>query len=204
MDRGFFLCKKYYTISGVIQLNKIIMKKLLIICSLSLVLLSSCSNKWDQRDPDMPKEIVARNEEMLEKAMNLLDENPKDVDGLFGAGFCYQQLGDWKEAVKYYEKVLVIEPTNWATLNNLAYMYETMGDYSKSAEYIKLLYQSDPTGIETIKDTVRILIKAGDSENALKALENFSTVTIDPKSPDEDLQNLISSLYEDILASEQK
>ncbi|MFA5840592.1 MAG: tetratricopeptide repeat protein [Candidatus Margulisiibacteriota bacterium] len=177
------------------------MNKKIIATCFSLLLLTACSSKWDQSDPDMPEELRASSEEALDESLALVQENPENVDGLFGAAFYYQQLGEWKEAVRYYEKVLVLSPTNWATLNNLAYMYETMEDYQKAAEYIKTLYQSDPTGIEAIRDTVRILVKAGDPDNALKALENFSTNVIDPTNPDKDLQDLVSSLYEEIQSS---
>ena len=173
------------------------MKKILTLSLLAL-LLTSCSGKWNQADPEMPEELRTLHEEALEAELATLEEDPANSDALFGAAFRYQQLGDWKKAVKYYEKVLELSPADWASLNNLAYMYETMEDYDQAAFYIKKLYESDPDNTEVISDTVRILLLAGDSVSAQLALENFARVVLDSENPDTDMQIFIGELYETI------
>lgn len=173
------------------------MKKLALLLSLlsSMVLFSSCTN-WDYSDPNMPAEVKEMHETNLEGYLNTLESNPEDTEALFGAGFEYQALGDYKNAVKYYEKDLAIESTNPVTLNNMAVIYENMKDYENAAKYIKLLYPLQPTNIETIRDTVRILLENNEEANAQAALENFAR-NVDQADPA--MSQLISDLYQSIL-----
>lgn len=173
------------------------MKKLIPLCLLALIL-TACSSKWDQSNPEMTDELRSSHEEILEESLATLEGDPENRTVLFEVAFRYQQLGDWKKAVEYYEKVLEVNATDWATLNNLAYMYETMEDYEQSAIYIKRLYESDPGNTEVIKDTVRILLLNEDSLNAVSALENFARLKLDAENPDPDMQIFISDLYEEI------
>lgn len=174
------------------------MKKTLLILSLSLLLSACGNNEWDRADPEMPEDLRELNETILNEQLGFLEEDPENLDALFEVAFRYQQLGDWRKAVEYYEKVLELAETDWASLNNLAYIYEEVGDYETAAEYIKTLYMADPGSIEVIKDTVRILLEAGDAFSAEEALQNFEKLSIDPASPNPDMQALIDKLYNDI------
>ncbi|MFA6023856.1 MAG: tetratricopeptide repeat protein [Candidatus Gracilibacteria bacterium] len=180
------------------------MKKI-ILALLSISLLTACSQtNWDYSDPNMPEGLREKHEEVLAAELAILEEDPEDLDALFEVAFRYHQLGDYKNAVEYYEKVLALSESHGVTLNNLASLYEDMEKYGKAAEYIKLLYASDQTNIEVTKDTVRILLEAGDLENAKKAVENFETKRVSGENPDPALQELVASLYADIEEWEQE
>lgn len=183
-----------------IFLNIVNMKLKSSIILLTLLLVSCAGGEWDQSDPNMPDELRASHQEQLESALETLSGDSQNVKALFEAAFQYHQLGDYKKAVKYYEKVLEVNSTDWATLNNLAAIYEEMEDYENAAKYIMQLYPLDETNIEVINDTVRILLEAGDDLNAQNALENFSKKMIDPSQPDADIQKLVSDLYQDIMS----
>jgi len=173
------------------------MKKLLSTLALAL-LLTACNTKWDHADPNMPADLVTYNQTILDEQLAILEEDPENTDALFEVAFRYQQLGSWKEAVSYYEKVLEQSENDYATLNNLAYIYEQMEDYNTSANYIKRLYAANQSDIETIKDTVRILLKSGDALNAEHAVQNFASLSLDPLNTDPDMQALVDELYQDI------
>ncbi len=176
------------------------MSKILPIFLLTL-LLGACSGKWDHVDSEMPAELRELNETILNEQLGFLKEDSQNLDALFEVAFRYQQLGDWKKAVKYYEKVREQAPADFPTLNNLAYIYEEMGDYAVAAEYTKLLYEANPSNIEVIKDTVRILLEADDALNAEHALQNFEALSIDPANPDPYIQELVAELLADIAAA---
>lgn len=165
---------------------------------LSISLLTACSSKWDHTDPEMPQDLIEYNQSILEEEFAILEENPEDLNALFEVAFRYQQLGDWKKAVKYYEEVLALTENDNVTLNNLAYIYEEMEDYEMAASYIKRLFEANPTDTEVIKDTVRILLKVGDALNAEHALEYFEELNLNPESPDPEIQKLIDELYDKI------
>lgn len=156
------------------------------------------TGKWKQVDPNMPEELVEYHQDILEQELEILKTDPENMDALFEVAFRYQQLGEWSEAIKYYERVLEISENDWATLNNLAYMYETLEDYEMASDYIRRLYVADPSNIEVVKDTVRILLKAGNTLNAREAVDNFSSLTISTDQPSQDMVDLLDSLYADI------
>lgn len=162
------------------------------------LLLTACNSKWDQSDPNVDEAWADHQQELLDENLLILEEDSENFDALFEVAFRYQQLGDWKKAISYYEKVLKQNENDWATLNNLAYMYETVEDYDTAADYIRRLYIVDPGSIEVIKDTVRILLKAGDVVNAEEATANFEELATDPDNPNPDMDALIDQLYADI------
>lgn len=173
------------------------MQKILSILVLTL-LLTACNGKWDHSDPDMPADLVTYNQTILDEQRAILEEDPENVDALFEVAYRYQELGAWKEAVNYYEKVLEQSENDYATLNNLAYIYETMEGYETAADYIKRLYAANQSDTGVIKDTVRILLKNEDALNAEHAVDNFVKLSIDPLSPNPDMQALVDDLYTDI------
>jgi tetratricopeptide (TPR) repeat protein len=157
--------------------KKTLFKSFAITFALLLLTLTACTSKWDHSDPNMPEGLRTKHETELQTALDTLATTPDDAGAMFDAAFRYQMLGDYKNAVKYYDQILAKSENDTVVLNNIADIYEQMGNYDKAAEYIRRLYILDPAGIETIKDTVRILLEAGDAANAQEALDNFVSLT---------------------------
>lgn len=61
-------------------------------------------------------------------------KNPEVVPALSTAGDCWHAMGNDRRAMKYYDKVLKIEPDNATTLNNYAYYLSLSGRKLKKAE----------------------------------------------------------------------
>lgn len=175
------------------------MKKTLIATVISVLILSTltaCSgSKWNKFDPNMPEELVQKHRQIIDENLGLVEEDPEDLKAIFEVGYRYQQLGEYKNAVKYYEKVLELSEKHYSALSNLAAIYEEVEEYDIAAEYIKELYVNNETDIEVIKDTVRMLLEAGEPNNAQDALENFSTKR---GSEEEGMTQLVSDLYQSI------
>lgn len=89
-------------------------------------------------------------------------------------GFHYMTLGNYTEAIKYYEKVLDFDKVHFVALNNLAYMYETAGKLDKALEYQKRLYEANNTNKSVVEDVIRILVENGRFSDAQGVLEAFS------------------------------
>lgn len=183
------------------------MKKITSILILSVLLFTACNNgKWDKTDKDITPEQKAHEQQIISDQMIILETDPTNIDALFQIGFEYQFLGDYEKAVDYYEKVLETDAKHIPALNNLADIYEQVEEYDKAAQYIKLLYPLMPDNSETIKDTVRILLLAGDDFHAEEALTNFAKLTKENET-NKSHTKLISSLkqqIEDYQASVQK
>lgn len=172
-------------------------KKLTIILISTLFIFVACSSKWNKPLPsNTPKEYIEKQENLIEKNLEALDKDPKDTEAAFEVAFAYQQLNEFKKAIKYYEKVLEEVPAHFPALNNLADIYEQVEEYELAAKYIKKLYETNETDNEVIQDTVRILLKNNEPALAQSALENFARKTKDTVTPEQ--TQMISQLYESI------
>ncbi len=177
------------------------MKKTFILLFVLSFMLTACGNlntsSWHY-EKNLTEEQEASLHDIIDEQLALLEESPDDSKILFEIALRYQQLGEYGEAIEYYEKVLEQNDTDWPTLNNLASLYEDMEEYEKAAEYIKRLYELDSTSIEVTKDTVRILLEANDVSSAEQALENFEKQMLSAETHDPLLQTLADELRADI------
>lgn len=176
------------------------MKNLLVIGLLSLGLLcSGCSGgKWYQPTDNVTKEWTETQKTQLEKNLDILQEEPQNIDALLEVAFRYQMLGKLKKAVVYYKRMLDYDRNHIVALNNLADIYERVEEYDEAAIYIKRLYEERQDNHKVLADTVRILIKADEAENAEVAVENYSKQVLDESNPDPIEEEFIQSLYTQI------
>lgn len=193
----FFIPKIHYNFACITFNLTSMNKKLTIILIATLFMFAACNSKWQKPLPaDTPKEYIEKQEQLIEKNIEALDKDPKDTEAAFEVAFAYQQLNEFKKAIKYYEKVLEGAPVHFPALNNLADIYEQVEEYELAAKYIKKLYESNETDNEVIQDTVRILLKNNEPVQAQQALENFARKTKDTVTPEQ--TQMISQLYESI------
>lgn len=176
------------------------MKKKSIILSTFLVaslLLSACNNdKWQGDISHLDQGWIDRQYELIDEFEQKLEENPDDYEALFEIGFRYDQLEDFKKAAEYYKKTLEVNPDWLVAYHNLASVYEKVEEYDLAAENIMIYFQNNQDNSDALKDTVRILLKADDPENAQIALDNYAMQTADESSSERLL--LLSELKQDI------
>lgn len=177
------------------------MKKIIpiaaILASITL-LFSGCmfGAKWNQLDPNMPQELKQKAENAISANLDILKETPEELGALLEVAVNYEQLGNYKEAVNYYEKLIELSPFHYVALNNIASVYEKVEEYDSAAKYIKTLYEQNPTNPEVMKDTVRMLLEADEPDDARAALENYAKLY--REAGDSSEQATISELFESI------
>ena len=124
------------------------------------------------------KEVQANNQkllkEYLDKYNNAADDDQK-MDYAAEVGFRYMQMGNYREAIKYYEEVIKIDPVHFAALNNIAVMHEKAGDLKKALEYEQKLYEKEATSVEVVRDTIRLLLANSKFNDAQGVLDTFSS-----------------------------
>ncbi|MFA4917464.1 MAG: tetratricopeptide repeat protein [Syntrophales bacterium] len=176
------------------------MKKIISITAILALLLSGCmlSGKWNQPDPNMPQELKQKAENAISENLEILEENPEELGALLEVAVNYEQIGNYKEAVNYYEKLIELSPFHYVALNNIAAVYEIVEEYDLAAKYIKTLYEQNQTNTEVTRDTVRILLEADEPDDAQAALENYAKLF--KEAGDASEQATISELYESIHA----
>lgn len=180
----------------------------LLLSALLLTLtLSACSDsKWQGDISNLDEGWINHQYEIIDEFEQKLEENPEDEGALFEIAFRYQELEDYKTAIKYYEKTLEVNPDNLTAYNNLADIYETVEEYDLAAENIMMYYQNNQSSSGTVKDAVRILLKADDPENANIALNTYAEQTREDTSSENTqlLSDLKSQIYDYEVAHELK
>lgn len=107
-------------------------------------------------------------EEALDIFKMMLEEQPNDRELLEKAGYCHQKLGNFRDAVSYYQQIgFTGEPNIW-TLNNMGICYRKQGEYKLALEvYNKsAILQPDDQTIESLIGFCHL--KLGDYSTALK------------------------------------
>ncbi len=158
-------------------------KKNLIITILlltSVLGLSACQKSYKPDRSYMSPEQIEKEQNLLDEFKGKLDTAENNADKItysFEIAFRYQTLGDYDNAIKYYEEVLELDGQDKRSLNNLAVMYEEMDDIPKALEYEQKLYNIDPINTEAVEDTIRLLVKNkqfSDAEGVVMQFANSS------------------------------
>ncbi|MCC5943978.1 MAG: tetratricopeptide repeat protein [Bernardetiaceae bacterium] len=71
---------------------------------------------------------------MIPVYLRKIEENPEDYEAYFGLGLAYQELENYKEAEKYYQKAIDIKPNLYEAWYNLGIVYDDLQAYEKAIE----------------------------------------------------------------------
>ncbi len=178
------------------------MRTLISFALLSTLILSACgaTNLDDAyvEPQNSTPEWTAMQEDILERNLAILEEEPTTMSAIQEVAFRYQSLGEFNKAVVYYEQLLELNVAHFVALNNLANIYEMAEEYETAAEYLRSLYQVDQDNHNVLKDVVRVHLKIDDVENAQLAVDNYAKLTMDAANPDPEEEARIQSLNDQI------
>lgn len=106
-----------------------------------------------------------------EDALNLflrqIPEKPSDAQLYEKTGYCYQQTGNYEEALKYYEKAELIDRKAW-TLKKSGLCLRRLGRLEEALDYYLQAGELEPDNIHTIIMTGHCYLDLKDYESALK------------------------------------
>lgn len=122
-----------------------------------------------QEQKDQEQQKLNEAVERYETAANDTEKN----ENAASIAFRNMNLGNYSEAIKYYEQVIKSDPTHYPALTNLTVMYEEMGEISKAIEYEGMLYDYYTDNAEVNSDFVRLLIENNQFEEAGRVVEAF-------------------------------
>lgn len=160
------------------HITKNTMRKTVISAILLLAtgILSACNDYTVDRSY-LTQEAREKEEAQLAIALDNYEKSATDkdkADNAFEVGFRYMTLGEYEEAMDYYKIVLEYDAVHFPVLNNMAVMYEELGDIKTALEYEKKLYDNNPTNTEVVSDTIRLLVKNKQFNDAQGVLEKFT------------------------------
>lgn len=178
--------------------------KIIAISTISLTLLSACSSTLPNvNKPNLSEEKIKEYQQIIEDNENILEEDgltdEAKYEALANVAVTNDNLGNYDEAVKSYEKMLEINPSDFLALNNLSTLYERITDYEKAAYYVKFLhkYYKDRQGV--ISDVIRILVENNEFENAKLVITEYAQNYSTPESAE-----FISEQFDYIMRMSQK
>ncbi|MGD9674255.1 MAG: tetratricopeptide repeat protein [Candidatus Nitrosocosmicus sp.] len=128
---------------------------------------------------DNNMESVPLNAQPQESSGDLDDQN-QSIRSLYDEGFDLFVSGDYREASKYFEQILEIDPTNKDALymkpNSLFYL----GEYQQALIYFDKLLEVYPDDLETLVTKSHTLINLGREAEAISNLDRV--IELDPES----------------------
>lgn len=104
------------------------------------------------------------------KYYNLLLEEGDTVDPIIfqKIGFSYQNLGNTREALRYYKRYLLANGDDVWTIKHIAACYRTIKRHDKALEYYKQADQLQPQSVATTLTIGHCLLESGNAEEALQ------------------------------------
>ena len=120
--------------------------------------------------------IIKANQKKYIEAKNLLEkflQNSSDhFDGNFNLAGCYHEMGDLENAITYYKKCTVIDPSNTESFKRLAMCYRFNRKYEKAINNLNISLK-----IQKTKESILLLGNIyKESGNFAKAQELFEEV----------------------------
>ncbi len=96
-----------------------------------------------------------------------MEEKPGDSHLYEKTGYCYQQIEDYEEALKYYKRAELIERKAW-TLKKAGLCLRRLGRIDEALEYYLQALAMDPDNIHTAIMTAHCYLDLKEYESALK------------------------------------
>jgi tetratricopeptide (TPR) repeat protein len=107
----------------------------------------------------------------------ILEKDPRNKVILTRAGDAYRNLGDFDRATKYYEDALNIEFDVYAILG-LAVIARIQGKWEGAITSLRMLIQNDPKNYRIYLELAQCYIAAGQRQQAVEVLTEFTKLGI--------------------------
>lgn len=94
-------------------------------------------------------------------------ERPSDAQMYEKIAYCYQETGDYEEALKYYKRAELIDRKVW-TIKKLGLCLRRLGKNEEALEYYLQASDMEPDNIHTVLMVAHCYLDLKDYDNALK------------------------------------
>jgi tetratricopeptide (TPR) repeat protein len=83
-------------------------------------------------------------------------------------GYCYQQLGDFGNALANYHKAELLDKNRFWLINHIAYCFRKLGEFPKALEYYHEAEKFSPEDLGIQASLGQVYMETGNFETALK------------------------------------
>ncbi len=111
-----------------------------------------------------------------------LGHDPKYIPALLSIGMTYQRMGENKNAIKMYERLLSVSNNFVPALNNIAWLYAEEGKkFEDALSYAKKAVSLKPADSQIIDTLGWVYLKKQQYNDAVKTFQK--AVNLSPKDP---------------------
>ncbi len=114
------------------------------------------------------------------------------VNGYRALGDCQMQLGQSRQAIEAYQKVVSFEPEAGRAHGDLARAYSRSGDHTNAVRHARLAAQLSPTQWQAYRVLARVLEAAAQYDDALTAMRKAASLA--PANQQKGAQSAIARL----------
>ena len=118
----------------------------------------------------------------FEECLALLKQLPASSDVLLTAGACCYQLKEYKESMRYNERVIQLDPKAAAAYCNLGNCFRELGELDSAIEGYKTAVTLKPDFLEACKHLAFAYLQRGDANEAIAMYSR--TLALEPRLPD--------------------
>jgi len=101
--------------------------------------------------------------------LDILQAKPNDVDAHLQIGIILARIGDRNEAMKYFDKIISLDPNNAAALNNRGNLLMIDDKYQDAVKSYHAAAQASPQDVYILINLARAYKRLGDTKNAKAA-----------------------------------
>ncbi len=106
-------------------------------------------------------------EDALALYLSVIKDNKEDAELFEKAGYCYQQAGDYDEALKNYTMASIIDPKTW-TLRKIGLCFRKTGRTDDALESYSKALKNEPDDLHTILMIAHCHLDLNEYDKALK------------------------------------
>jgi tetratricopeptide (TPR) repeat protein len=127
------------------------------------------TNKNSDAEAGLADYFFSKNfyEDALLLFLRLVNEKPADAQLYEKIAYCYQESGDFDEALKYYMRAELIDRKAW-TIKKIGLSLRRLGRKEEALEYYLQAYDMEPENIHTAIMTAHCYLDLKEYEEALK------------------------------------
>lgn len=108
-----------------------------------------------------------------------LKKRPDDIEAMTALGILYGENGMLSEALEQFQKILAIDKTNAAALNNIGNINLLQDRFDDARQAYEAAIKSSPDDVGIMSNLARLLLRIGKREEAKKLFEEAAS--IDPR-----------------------
>jgi tetratricopeptide (TPR) repeat protein len=127
------------------------------------------TNKGSDAEAGLADYFFSKNfyEDALSLFLKQVSEKPSDAQVYEKIAYCYQEIGEYEEALKYYRRAELIDRKVW-TIKKIGLCLRRLGKNEEALEYYLQASDMEPENIHTAIMVAHCYLDLKDYENALK------------------------------------